>query len=342
MQYIPPVFGRPKEVKRGGVVKSFTLSIMPTAMRAALALPLVILLAACTSPGTSTGGGLPPYARAEPLSEPVLFAPGVISTDGFELGITFSPDGRTAYFAKIGEGFKTSVIVSSRFVDGQWSQPQPVSFAGPYRDLDMALSSDGTKLFFQSDRPLEGTVEGTGPKDWDIWVAEKTADGWSEPRNLGAPINTPHTETFPVVVADGTLYFSSDRPGGSGENDIYRSRFVNGSYTKPENLGAPLNDAESNSNAFVAPDESYIILGSPNYSDTVGGSDLYASYHRDGLWTEPKHLPLVNTEHREFAPSVSPDGRYLFFTSFRPAPGDTGPRLGDIYQIDLDSILPRR
>lgn len=319
-------------------MKSFNLSILPTAMRAALALPLVILLAACTSSGTPTGADLPPYASAEPLTEPVLVAPGVISTDGFELGITFSPDGRTAYFAKIGEGFKTSVIVSSHFEDGRWSRAQPLSFAGPYRDLDMALSSDGTQLFFQSDRPLEGTE----PKDWDIWVAEKTTDGWSEPKNLGAPINTPHTETFPVVVANGTLYFSSDRPGGSGENDIYRSRFVNGSYTEPENLGAPLNDAESNSNAFVAPDESYMILGSPNYPDTVGGSDLYLSYHRDGQWTEPVHLPLVNTEHREFAPSVSPDGRYLFFTSFRPSPGDTESRLGDIYQIDLNSILPKK
>ncbi len=85
-----------------------------------------------------------------------------------------------------------------------------------------------------------------------------------------------------------------------------------------------------------------MILGSSNYSDTVGGSDLYLSYHRNGQWTEPAHLPLVNTEHREFAPSVSPDGRYLFFTSFRPPPGETESRLGDIYQIDLDSILLRR
>lgn len=267
---------------------------------------------------------------ADSPAEPEKFAPGIISTDGFELGLSFSPDGHTAYFSQIGEGFKTSVIVYSHFENGQWTQPQPISSRGPYRDLDVFLSPDGKKMFFQSDRP----VEGTEAKDWDIWVSEKTPNGWSEPRNLGAPINTPATETFPVVTADGTLYFASDRPGGKG-GDIYRSRFVNGRYTEPENIGAPVNTAEFDSNAYVAPDESYMILGSSNYPGHLGNGDLYISHNREGRWTPPQPVPGVNTEHREFAPSVSSDGKHLFFTSNRPNPGSTQTRRGDIYKVKL-------
>ena len=104
--------------------------------------------------GLLTFGGL---LIANSLTEPQRLAPGVISTDGFQLGVTFSPDGKTIYFAEIGEGFRTSIIMLSHFEDGRWSDPEPVSFAGPFRDIDAFVSPDVKKLFFQSDRPVEGT-----------------------------------------------------------------------------------------------------------------------------------------------------------------------------------------
>ena len=178
----------------------------------------------CPAPETVTRS--PPYSLIPPLSEPIVFAPGVVSTHDFELGTSFAPEA--------------------------------VSFTGSYRDIDPFVSPDGSELFFQSDRPLAGSEA----NDSDIWVSEKTADGWGEPRNLGPPINTGAVETFPVVSGDGSLYFSSDREGGHGEGDIYRARLVDGAYLEPENIGPPLNTTEFDSNAVVSADGSYLILAS--------------------------------------------------------------------------------
>ncbi|MEM7352696.1 MAG: hypothetical protein AAF657_17990 [Acidobacteriota bacterium] len=316
-----------------------------TALALALSLAVFSLaLSACSdkalneSSRSAAPAEPPSETRSEPGSErgtePTVLAPGVISTDGFELGVSFAPDGRTAYFSRIGEGFSTSVILTSQWQDGQWSPPEPVSFAGQYRDIDAFVSPDGNKMFFQSDRP----VEGSEPKDWDIWVSEKTDAGWGEPRNLGAPVNTSGVETYPVVVGDGSLYFSSDRDGGHGEGDVYRSRFVDGEYLEPENLGPPINTAEFDSNAFVAVDESYLILSSSSLPGHLGSGDLYLSRRLDSGWSELEHLPQVNSAAREFAPSVSPDGTTLFFTRDQRDPAVGEEFLGDIFQIELNAL----
>lgn len=302
---------------------------------------------ACSKPAPdeTASAGSPDEPSSESASEgesasdgesagPSVLAPGVISSDGFELGVSFAPDGRTAYFSSIGEGFATSVIMASTLDGDRWTEPAPVSFAGRYRDIDAFVSPDGNKLFFQSDRPLQGSE----PKDWDLWVSEKATDGWGEPRNLGAPVNTAGVETYPVVVGDGTLYFSSDREGGEGQGDVYRSRFVDGGYLEPENLGPPINTPEFDSNAYVATDESYLILSSSTLPGHLGSGDLYLSRRLANGWSEPEHLPLVNTSAREFAPSVSPDGKTLYFTRDQRDPEAGEIFLGDIYRIELAAL----
>lgn len=242
-----------------------------------------------------------------------LFAPGVISTGDFELGITFSPDGNEAVFAKLSPNFTTSVLVSARLRGGKWSAPEVLPFAGPYRDLEATLSPDGRRLFFQSDRALTGSE----PKDWDIWMSERGADGrWGAPRNLGAPINTASVETYPFAAADGALYFASDRPGGQGL-DIYRAREVNGRFESAENVGPPLNGESGDSNFAFSPDGKMFVKSASDYPGHRGEGDLYASYLHEGKWSAFEHLGDVNTPAREFAPSFSPDGKYLYFTSNR-------------------------
>lgn len=255
-----------------------------------------------------------------------------MSTDRFELGATFSPDGKTIYFSIIGDGFETSEIVASSHRGGRWSAPEPVAFAGEFRDLDAFVSPDGTKMFFQSDRPTDGTEA----KDWDIWVSDATADGWGEPRNLGAPVNTAATETFPVVTATGALFFSSDRPGSNGV-DVYRAELLGERYGAPEKLPGPINTAADDSNATVSADEGVMVLSSTRGAEHRGNGDLYVSRRRGGAWSQPVHLGDINTAAREFAPSLSPDARELFFTSNRPTKGATSPRLGDIYKVELPS-----
>ncbi|MGH9829507.1 MAG: TolB family protein [Blastocatellia bacterium] len=124
---------------------------------------------------------------------------------------------------------------------------------------------------------------------------------------------------------DGTIYFSAVRPNGKGSLDIYRSRPACGKYGEPENLGEAVNSETLDTQPYIAPDQSYLIFASTGRADSPIGagspyprSDLYVSFNRDGKWTPARRLPSpINTEATESYPFVSPDGRYLFFTSER-------------------------
>ena len=148
----------------------------------------------------------------------------------------------------------------------------------------------------------------------------------------------------------------SGRDGGFGKNDIYWTKLVDGVYTEPVNVGEAINSQASEGDLFVAPDESYIIFVSSDRPFAFGRGDLYVSFRKeDGTWTSAKNMGEgINTEYTEYCPVVSPDGRYLFFTSYRtvdddPTAGRTyddireayrkpGTGLGDIYWVDAGVI----
>jgi hypothetical protein len=304
-------------------------------------------------PADSKRGAAPPYAVDGPLTEPRIFAPGIVSTTDDEFGGAFTKDGRTVYFNRSVLRHYLYVICESHFVDGKWTKPEVAPFSGLYRDSDPVISPDGERLFFVSDRPVNGK-----PKtDFDIWSVSRKGEGWGEPVHLDAPVNGDSGEYFASAAANGTLYFSSDRAGGKGGLDIYRSRLVDGKYTEPENLGDAVNTPGWELDCLIAPDESFLIIGAIGRPDSLGLYDLYVSYNRDGAWTPAKSLgPKINTSARDYSPRLSPDGRYLFFTSEKdfatnplkkPLTYDELERglrslqngSGNIYQIDLASAL---
>jgi len=305
------------------------------------------------SGGDAQSNAQPPYASRQPLTEPKVFAEGVISTGDMELNAAFTPDGKTIYFTKRTPRPQLWAILESHFVRGKWSTPGVASFSGQYSDFDPIVSPDGSKLFWSSNRPVEGQ-SGTS---FDLWMVERTAGGWGEPRHLDGPVNSQASEAYPSVTRDGTLYFASTRPGGAGGYDIYRSRLVNGRYGEPENLGDSVNSKFSDGDPYIAPDESYLIFVSYNRPEGVGDGDLYISFNRNSTWSKAENLgPSVNSTALDFCPIVSPDGRYLFFTSergFADRPRSdrltyaelirgirsTQNGLGNIYQIDLPKLI---
>jgi Tol biopolymer transport system component len=302
--------------------------------------------ASVTQPETQS-----PYASKIPLPEPVVFAPGVISTGDYESHPAFTPDGTTLYYLKDTPDFSFWTIVVSHFKNGTWSTPEVAPFSGQYADADPFITSDGSKMYFISNRP----VNGKSKEDLDIWMMEKSGDGWSEPKNLGEPVNSTGNEWYPTVASDRTLYFGSNRPGGKGRNDLYSSKFVDGKYLTPENLGDPINTKDDEYEPYIAPDQSYLIFmaGRP---DGFGGFDLYISYKRDGKWTPAKNLgEKFSSEGFEYSPKLSPDGKYFFFTSTRGFGSQRlkkklnyeeliqklrgpGNGLGDIYQVDVSAL----
>lgn len=296
----------------------------------------------------------PPYAAKKPLPAPEVFAPGAISTSDFESHPAFSPDGATLYFLKDAPNFSFWTMVVSHFRNGKWEAPTVAPWSGQYRDADPFVTADGKRLYFISDRPVAGK-----PKDdLDIWFMNRDGDGWGAPQHLDAPVNSAGNEWFPTIASDGTIYFGSDREGGLGRTDIYRCRLAaDGTYAPAENLGDAINSKFDDFEPMIAPDQSFMIFMSSGRPEGKGSGDLYLSNFRDGKWQPATNLgEPINSRALEISPKLSPDGRWLFFTSSRGAfngkpfekamttddlmrilhgPGNG---LGDIYQIDVSAL----
>jgi hypothetical protein len=146
-------------------------------------------------------------------------------------------------------------------------------------------------------------------------------------------------EACPTVARNGNLYFHAVYPRGEGEADIYCAEYIDGKYIAPKKLSNAINTKWGESNAFIAPDESYIIFGSRRPGG-FGAGDLYISFRTDsGEWTKAVNMGnVINTSFSEYCPSVSPDGKYLFFTRIV----GTNPRQGDIFWVSAEIIHQHR
>ena len=262
--------------------------------------------------------------------EPELFAAGIVSTGMYVRDVAMTPDGDEFYFSVSVGNF--NLIMQTKRVNGVWTKPEvaPFSTDPRYFSYEPHITPDGQRFLFLSTRPRDG---GPMPDDqrgqWvneDIWAMDRTEDGWSEPYNLGAPVNTEGAEFFPSVTNDGTLYFTRSSPGG--ESHIYRARMVDGQYGEPERLPEQVNSANAQYNAFIAADESYIIVPVAGREDSYGRTDYYIVFRNQGdKWSEPINMgELVNTPRNgEYSPFVSRDGKYFFFMSVRGQPWDEAP-----------------
>ncbi len=154
-------------------------------------------------------------------------------------------------------------------------------------------------------------------------------------RTIGTPINSEYDEYYVSLSNEGTLYFASNRPGGHGSFDIYRSPFANGQHTTPENLGPAINTEYLEQDPFIALDESYLIFTVADGTDGFGKGDMYISFRKeDSTWTKAKNMGnVLNSDSFDFCPIVSPDGKYFFFT-----------RGGDIYwvaSVIIEALRPK-
>ncbi len=262
---------------------------------------------------------------------PSIFAAGSVSTEAPEFAVTFSPDGREAFFNRASPDRRTMVILTSRRTDGRWSVPIPVPFSGASLDVDPFLTPDGTRLYFSSNRPRASGK----PGDFNTWYVERTAAGWSAPIDPGPPLNSDSAEVFVSLAEDGTMAFRSDR---SGVNRVYLARRTPDGWTVPEPIafGALL----GGSNPMIDPDGRFMVLVAPGPDDRA---DLHLSCRRGTEWGDPIRLPNVNSRWSDFAPAFGPSGR-LYFTSERPglvgAVADSVRPPGDIYSVELPRLCP--
>jgi tetratricopeptide (TPR) repeat protein/Tol biopolymer transport system component len=277
-----------------------------------------------------------PYLGQKPPGmTPEIFVPGIISTENLGEGsCAFTQNAELFLFNLRYPPEEHRTIYITELKNGRWTQPIPAPFNSEYQDWDFHFAPDGRTLFFTSKRPVS---EGDEPSQYaNIWVTEISSSGWTRPQILESPINTVDSyDCGASLTHDGTLYFFSRREGGFGENDIYRAQMVNGKYLEVENLGKAINTEYREYDAFIAPDESYLIFS----SDRPGGygefNDIYISFRNyDDTWSEPKNLG------KDFRDSgiccVTLDNKFLFFST-----GRTGN--DDIYWVKakiIDDLKP--
>lgn len=254
-----------------------------------------------------------PYPKPFPDSTALTFLPGLVSKDSLDFNASFSPDGKSFYFSRSKN--RQSKIYVSHHNGVSWTEPVLASFTGgaQYAEADPAFGPDG-KLYFISNRPKNHL---DSLSDYDIWfVIPLTNGGWSAPENLTS-INSDSSEFYISFSANGNLYFASSRKGGFGEEDIYVSKWKNGQYTQPENLGPAINSTKSEYDPGILASGDLIIFTSSNREDSFGGADLYCSRLNDNKqWLQAVNLgKSFNTKTREFCPYFSPDLNYFFFSS---------------------------
>lgn len=247
---------------------------------------------------------------------------GVVSTDRNETFPAEDPVDGSLWFSTYDDSFDDQTVMVAHRTASGWSAPEIAPFSGTWGDRAPRFSLDGSALYFTSNRPGAGAGG-----DMNIWRVRRSGDGgWTEPEPASS-LNSEAADMH-VSVTASAIWVASNRPSTAGRSDIYRIAEGSG----PEHLPAPVNDARSQPDLWVSPDESWMVLAITDHPDGHGGDDLYVSRRTGTTWSAPHNLgPEINSSDYEYGPTVSADGRYLYFTSHR-----TGH--ADIYRVLLTDI----
>jgi outer membrane protein OmpA-like peptidoglycan-associated protein len=202
----------------------------------------------------------------------------------------------------------------SNKVGGKWNNAAYLSNkinTTEYNEGAQSITPDGRFLFFTGcDRP-----DGLGK--CDIYVSKKDSDDWGLPNNLGAPLNSGAWESQPSISSDGkTLYFVSNRKGGYGGYDIWKSTLTEKGWSEPENLGPNINTPFDEQSPFIHPDDNTLYFSSNGWPG-MGNMDVFLSRRgKDGQWQQPENLGYpINTSADDGGLTLNTNGDQAYLSS---------------------------
>lgn len=283
------------------------------------------------------------------MNNPVPFNPKNMgttvntSTSEYFPGITL--DGKNFYFTRLmqmsAHYVQEDFYVSKAINDSTWgpsvAMPPPVNT--PENEGTISVTADGKFIFFTACNRTNERGEPQGQGSCDLYFSIYNNGVWSKPTNLGIPVNSASWESQPSISSDGlTIYFSSNRPGGFGGMDIYKSTFKNGRFDLPKNLGDKINTPGDEQAPFIHSDDNTLYYSS-NGQPGMGNMDIFmVKRGDDGEFGEPVNIGYpINTGGDELGLVVDREGRYGYLSANRP--GGFGGM--DIYKFPLyDKIKP--
>ena len=260
--------------------------------------------------------------QTRPSDTPQIFAPGLLTDPGTIAmdHIAFSRDGREIYYYQCDRwgSLEHGKIKAFRYDGHRWTGPTVLT----EHVFAVTMAPNDKELYFEDDDSTH------------VLKSERTKDGWTTPV-------VAYKEPFGMYgftpTKSGTFYISSDSDAEdkkSGITESFSTMKISEAGTKVQSLGVPLNEPGVNSDFFVAPDESYMIVSAKETKTSE--CELYVSFRKpDSTWTVPVSLgPKINDglAHR-WAAYVTPDGKYLFYTR------GTSAKDSAVYWVRFDTLL---
>lgn len=224
--------------------------------------------------------------------------------------------------SKTGEKFAEEINISYNET-GSWSLPEKVEIQTQNNYGTAGISADGQLMLVFIGNQSSGS----------IYQIEKDGDEWGRPKPLGNNVQSNYLESTASITSDNkTIYFASNRPGGYGGLDIYKSdRKEDGTWGKAVNLGRPINTKANEDAPFIHPNKKLLFFTTDGHNG-IGGNDIYKTDLEDGIWTTPKNMGYpINTTANDNYFTLIADGTRGYFSSDRK--GGLGGQ--DIYVMDM-------
>ena len=257
--------------------------------------------------------------QTPPSLTPQVFAPGLISIQGrYEMGVSFTPNFEEVYFSSQKEGDVASIHYS-QITNGVWQPIKKANFTQSQKagEMEPFVTQDGKHIYF--------TAYNKDFTDTKIWVVNREDNGWSTAKKLKSPIN--NEEVFNSTLAsNGDLFYT----------DIFKSQTFYSPLKNGQYLEIFPADIPFGIHGFISPDQSYLLVDNRNKEENSRKDrDLYVYFkQKDGAWSKPINLgDRINSTVSETVPTVSPDGKYLFFSRFDEKEG-----FSNIYWVSTEVI----
>lgn len=304
-----------------------------------LILALLFILQAIVLQSCQTNTSLY-FNQKPPNSTPELFALSQVNTENIELNVVFNPSYTEMFFSRIVAG--SFVIHHSELIDGIWTAIQPIQM---YSDsvlisvaCDPTITEEGDTMFFLGVDPKNYSNDVSLDELYrvppDIYMSKKINGKWEIASKVESPVSTKHIESYPIVVADGSLYYLSIQPKDAGGKDILKSQYLgDGRFDTPVSIG--LNSVKSGGSTYVSPNEDYLI--------SSNGKGFKVSFKKDDKWQIPVDIELsLEDDWVYYCPYISPDQKYFFFSRRyygAEKKGWAGVTKGEVYWVSTDAIF---